>query len=319
MPPSLGDARAPVDIYSCPALSIDKSPEDAVRLKALVEVFPPTIDGYLFKSEEEVAAVMELHSALKDLHMDCAWASLNVHDTRTLLCFVRARKLNVKAAEIMWRAAYKWRKAYEPEKALRGYILPAVLHQYGTGGQFGLDREGSPIMVDNLGAIDPVSVLRHVSDFELVESEICKLEKLQAMVDRRVLETGKLHWGCTVVIDLKHLGTQHLNSKGLHVLRIILENNDANYPERAKRVLVINAPYIFGMIWQIVQFFLDPVTREKVQIFSNVPHDVLVKYISEDQLTVEYGGKAQAMFTVVRKGGVVPKTWHDEFYDAMTY
>jgi len=315
---ALGDARSPFDLYASSPLSLERTAEERAQLKALVEAFPPKTDGFLFRTEAEVNAVVALHQALRDLHATCSWASLNVHDTRTLLCFARARRLDVKAAEAMWRAAYAWRKSYEPERALKGYLLPAVLDQFGTGGQFGLDREGSPIMLDNLGQIDPVSLLRNISDFEIVESEICKLEKLQALVDLRVVETGKLHHGCTVIIDLKHLGAQHLNSKGLHVLKLILENNDANYPERAKRVLVVNAPFIFGVIWKIVQLFLDPVTREKVQIFSGIPHDVLLKYIADDQLAVEYGGKA-AWPPTVRRGGVVPKDWADEFHDVAYY
>jgi len=37
-------------------------------------------------------------------------------------------------------------------------------------------------MIDNLGCIDPVSVLKHVTDSDLLESEICKLEMLQALL-----------------------------------------------------------------------------------------------------------------------------------------
>ena len=93
--------------------------------------FPPVIDGYLFKNQEEVDAVVALHSALKDLHGDCLWASLNVHDTRTLLCFARARRLDVVKAESMWRSSYHWRKENDPELALKGYMLPSVLDAYG--------------------------------------------------------------------------------------------------------------------------------------------------------------------------------------------
>ena len=93
---------------------------------------------------------------------------------------------------------------------------------------------------------------------------------------------------------------------------------------------------MFGVIWKFIQLFLDPVTREKyavtfplgflrlihlfdrVQIFSHTPHDVLLKYIPEDQIPVEYGGHGGSCYPTVRRGGVVPKTWVDEFHDSFT-
>jgi len=221
----LGDARRTFDLYdpATSGLAIVKSEAEKKALADIVSVFPPRVDGYLFVNQKEVQAVVALHAALKDLRDDCAWTSLDVQDTRVLLCFARARKLDVSKAEAMWRDAHAWRKAVDPEKTLQGYILPSVLDKHGTGGQFGLDKDGSPIMIDNLGSLDPSSVLKHVSDSELLESEQMKLEMLQALVDRRVLETGRPHWGCTIIIDLHGLGRQHFNTHGLHALRLILE------------------------------------------------------------------------------------------------
>jgi hypothetical protein len=246
---ALGDARRPFDLYDTEELRIQKSEEERRQLAAVVEKWPPAVDGYCFVSQKEVDAVVQLRQSLSDLEEDCAWASLNVKDVRILLCFCRARKLEVKKAEKMWRETHAWRKHVEPVQALRGYVLPLVLDKYGTGGQFGLDREGCPVFYDPVANIDPVSLLRNTTDDELLESEMMKLEMLQALLDRRVVETGTLHSGCTIVIDIRNLGRHHLNKAGLHALKLILEQNDKNYPERAKRILVINAPMIFGLIW----------------------------------------------------------------------
>jgi hypothetical protein len=66
-----------------------------------------------------------------------------------------------------------------------------------------------------------------------------------------------------------------------------------------------------------VQYFLDPVTREKVQIFSHTPKEVMLKYIDEEQLWEEYGGRRDRC-DVVRFGGVVPKNFKDEFHDSFS-
>jgi len=305
------------------ALPAKKSPEDLKVLNELTRYWPPVVDGYLFRNEEEVDAVIKLRSHLQDLENDCNWASLDISDVRTLLCFARARKLNIKAAEHMFRAAHAWRKVVEPEKLATGFVLPPVVDAHGTGGPYGFDREGSPVFVDRLGLIDPPGILKHVSGGvdELLECEVCRLEYFQALTDMCVVRDRKPHWGMTIIMDLTGLGVHHLHSTGLQALKRIMNQSDSYYPERAKRVLVINAPRIFAAIWKIVQHFLDPVTREKVQIYQDGATEQLFKYISPDQLPRFLGGTGvngagdPYCNPPIRPGGKVPKDFRDDVFE----
>ena len=126
-------------------------------------------------------------------------------------------------------------------------------------GPFGFDRDGSPVFIDRIGLLDPAGVLRHVPEIEeILEVEISRLEYLQALTDVCVARDRKPHWGVTIIMDLTGLGFHHLHRGGLNALKHILQQSDTHYPERAKRILIINAPMVFAAIWKIVQHFLDP-------------------------------------------------------------
>jgi hypothetical protein len=304
------------------AISIKRTSEELKILHSMTRVWPPTIDGYLFQNQQEVDAVIELRQHLHEIEDDCNWASLDVKDIRLLLCFARARKLNVKAATQMWMASYHWRKEHEPEKLSAGFVPPAVVDHYGTGGPFGHDRDGSPIFIDRLGQIDPAGILKHTDNTDdIVECEIVRSEYLQAITDLACIRDRKLHWGITIIMDLTGLGINHLNRGGLQVLKRIMHQSDSNYPERAKRVLVINAPAIFSAIWKIVQHFLDPVTREKVQIYGDGATEHLLRYIAPDQLPAFLGGTAtnglgnKECNPPIRSGGKVPKDFKEPSFE----
>jgi hypothetical protein len=62
------------------------------------------------------------------------------------------------------------------------------------------------------------------------------------------------------------------------------------YPERLGDLYVINAPWIFPVIWAIVKGWIDPVTRAKIHIVKGDPKPTLLAHIDADQLPAEYGG-----------------------------
>ena len=96
----------------------------------------------------------------------------------------------------------------------------------------------------------------------------------------------------------------------LEVLNI-LQNH---YPERLKRAVFINAPFVFSAFWNLIYPFIDPVTQHKIFIFRNgqsqyqqtllsmqspytyTSHDVCAGYVDADVLESEYGGHDATSF-----------------------
>lgn len=67
-----------------------------------------------------------------------------------------------------------------------------------------------------------------------------------------------------------------------------------HYPERAGTVFVINVPYWFKMIWNIVSKWVDEVTLKKIFILRGEEeiYNALVEKVPEDQIPQEYGGRS---------------------------
>ncbi len=67
-----------------------------------------------------------------------------------------------------------------------------------------------------------------------------------------------------------------------------------NYPERMYRTVIYPAGMIFYGIWSIAQYFLDPVTKEKVKpcyYLTNVE-----EFIDPSYIPVAMGGKCEYEF-----------------------
>jgi hypothetical protein len=66
----------------------------------------------------------------------------------------------------------------------------------------------------------------------------------------------------------------------------------SNFPERVHRVIVYPSGFVFYGIWNIVKWFLDPVTQAKVQpmlALSGVQQYIDDEYIPKDLVRVRYG------------------------------
>ena len=57
-------------------------------------------------------------------------------------------------------------------------------------------------------------------------------------------------------------------------------------------LFVINAPWVFPVIWNIVKGWIDPVTRSKIHIIKGDPSARLLESISAENLPAEMGGSA---------------------------
>jgi len=244
-----GDARGPaVDLFKVPPLS-------AAERRALDAVckapWPPVVGG-LCVSQAEVDAVVKLRDALLRRGVRSQFASQSVDDVRHLLCFARARGLDVAKAEAMWVRAHAWRESrrgFVDGLAAGGYKQPAALERCGAGGVYGVDLNDAPVLYNPVGRLDPPRLFETVSVRDWVEAELVKSEGLQAVLDRRSIEDARPHAAFTVVVDLAGLGWRHYFQPAFDAFAASAQQMDDFYPERTKVILVVNAPAIFALIW----------------------------------------------------------------------
>ena len=74
----------------------------------------------------------------------------------------------------------------------------------------------------------------------------------------------------TSVIDLENLSYQrHYYWPGINIFRELLSMFEANYPERTRRVIVVKAPKVFPVAYNLIKPFMNEVTRDKVVILGS--------------------------------------------------
>jgi len=93
----------------------------------------------------------------------------------------------------------------------------------------------------------------------------------------------------TILVDYKG-ASQIAGLSNISVSKEILNILQNHYPERLGVAILFNTPWVFTLFWTILSPFINTVTKKKIFIYSNAK-DKLGKWVSEDQLEEEYGGK----------------------------
>ncbi|KAI5099773.1 SEC14-like protein 2, partial [Silurus meridionalis] len=195
-----------------------------------------------------------------------------------------ARSFNVLKAEAMLRKHLEFRKRLKVDSILEDWKPPEVIENYMSGGMCGYDREGSPVWYDIIGPLDPKGLLMSATKQDYIRTKIRDCELLR----KECLKQSER----------------------------ILTMFEENYPEGLKRVLLIKAPKLFPIAYNLIKPFLCEETRRKIIIVGSNWKEVLQKYVVPDQLPVVYGGTLTDpngnpyCKTMINYGGVVPKSYY---------
>jgi hypothetical protein len=214
---------------------------------------------------------------------------------------LRARKWNVNDAVTMAENWYEWWNSPTPcgygttPRSLLDEIVDRHEHIYSRLCPLthsGIDRDGCPIYWEQSGPISQVfsDLATHITLDEMVtrhirnqEIALCRLHHLSKQFNRPIEKQ-------VIVFNLESL-SYSLDTRSLSVFRRIISCDQDFYPERLKHFFVINAPWYFTAIWSVVKPWIDPVTREKMQIIGTDYLPTLLKYIDIEQIPAELGGK----------------------------
>lgn len=93
---------------------------------------------------------------------------------------------------------------------------------------------------------------------------------------------------CTI-IDIGGVSIRQVPGVYSHV-RQVSEVTQNYYPERLGHTYIINAPWGFGTVWNVIKGWLDPVTRDKIHILGSGYQQELVAQIPAENLPKSYGG-----------------------------
>ncbi|XP_036624869.1 SEC14-like protein 2 isoform X2 [Trichosurus vulpecula] len=147
------------------------------------------------------------------------------------------------------------------------------------------------------------------------------LQKSEAMLRKlgRKIETF------IIIFDLEHLGLKHFWKPATEVYQEFFSVLENNFPETVKNLIVVKAPKLFPVAYNVVKAFISEETRKKIVVLGANWKEDLLKFINPDQLPVEYGGTLidpdgnPKYLTKIKYGGVVPKKYYLQNQMKMQY
>jgi len=217
------------------------------------------------------------------------------HDDATLLRFLRARKFNQAASMTMLLNHEEWRQSFAgagvdsliktfefKEKPQVEKYYPQYYHK--------TDKEGRPVYIERLGKVNTTEMYKITSQDRLLQNLVCEYEKN----DRDRLPACSKAVGhpvetsCTI-LDLAGVGVKQFWDVKNYVGEASKIGQD-QYPETMGKFLLINAPWGFSTVWNIIKGWLDPVTQAKIKILGSSYQKELLESIDADSLPSDLGG-----------------------------
>ncbi|XP_070331669.1 putative SEC14-like protein 6 isoform X2 [Odocoileus virginianus] len=216
-------------------------------------------------------------------NMQDVLAVLPSADDYFLLRWLRARNFDLKKSEDMLRKHMKFRKQQDLDNIL-AWQPSEVVRLYEPSGFCGHDREGSPVWYRIIRGLDLKGLLLSVSKQEILRFNFRSLELLLRDCEQQSQE--------------------------------FLSALEANYPEILKNLIVVKAPRLFPVAFNLIKPYITEETRRKVVILGGNWKQELLKFISPDQLPVEFGGTMTdpdgnpKCLTKINYGGDVPPHYY---------
>eukprot|EP01041_Mallomonas_annulata_P007775 gene7775-15909_t len=230
-------------------------------------------------------------------------AGLNCDDGKEiyvskLLRFLRARNFNVQKAFDMIKADIEWRNIEDrhnlvdetSEQVLR--CDPKLIYKYFPAWVQGYDKQCRPVSWRNFGKFEIWNILKLTTMDRIVRFHAWETEQLLRLMRDKSSETRYNIETFTVICDASgwHLGLA--TGDAYNFIKGMASTDSDHNPERLGKLIVINAPIMLSVAWRIIQGFIDNVTKDKINIFSD-PKDwkpVLFNLIDKNQIPKQYGG-----------------------------
>ncbi|RDX89867.1 Random slug protein 5 [Mucuna pruriens] len=190
--------------------------------------------------------------------------------------FLRARDLDVDKASAMFLKYLKWRHSFVPNGSVSVSDVPNELAQDKVFVQ-GRDKIGRPILI-------VLGVKHFQNKYDPDEFKRFVVYVLDKVCTRMPPGQEKF----VGIAELKGWGYSNSDVRGYLSALTILQDY---YPERLGKLYIVNAPYIFIKVWQIVYPFIDNKTKKKIVfVEKDKVKSTLLEEIDESQIPEIFGG-----------------------------
>lgn len=221
----------------------------------------------------------------------------NLPDDQTLIRFLRARGKDLELASQMYSNHWNWRKSFGTDTIIYDFDFPErdrVVEVYPCG-YHKTGKNGHPLYIERVGHLDVDALLNCTTVDRYIRYHVQGYEDmLQHKLPACSLAYGKPVTQSMTILDLDGISMSFLLSgKNQELLKRVISLDQDNYPECLHKMFVVNAPRMFTMAYSVIKGFIDPVTREKIQIFGSTFIGELEKHIDINDIPSFLGGRCR--------------------------
>lgn len=200
---------------------------------------------------------------------------------KTFLRYLKARNDNLDKASSMLDSTIQWRKDFGVSD-LQSW-MSILVKENATGKLYcrGYDKTGHSIIYMKPGR-------ENTNDHD----GNCK--NLVYTMEKSVLsgmQRDTQQWKVVLIIDFA--GYSMMNAPPMKTSLAVLSILQNHYPETLHKAFLVSPPWIFHTAYNVIQPFIDPVTKQKIQFLSGTPEYVQAKLLEEidtEVLEASYGG-----------------------------
>jgi hypothetical protein len=240
-------------------------------------------------------------SALTELRDKIQDVDHNYNRPNVVIRYLRTQKFNVAKAEKMFRDSIAWREQHGVDTMVHEYKPPEeLLEKYPGAILAGRDKDGDPVFMSRMGVTDISGMLKKYGHADMLRYEIYKRESaLRGTWLKEWQEESRRPIRQLLVIeDLDGLSRKIISSKVAALYGDAMHLDQNNYPDSAKKIIIIRTPAIFRAVWALVKRFFPDFMQQKMEFAGYHNYlQVLEKYLDLEILPpcVNPDGKGQAV------------------------
>ncbi|GAB5365081.1 hypothetical protein AAMO2058_001026000 [Amorphochlora amoebiformis] len=216
-----------------------------------------------------------------------------IQDDITVYRFLSAKKWDYQVALDQYKAMLEYRKRDDvdnidkwikenPEKVNLIQSLFPLNHR-------GYDKDGRPLIYESVGTIPAGRFAKLVTVKDNHKYHVYFMEKLMLACRKQTKKLAKPIYQATMIVDLA--GTRAEARHLVPFLKDMSAMDEQNYPELAHAIFIVNAPWIFPAMYNLIKPFIDPNTRRKIHVHSTGFEKELLETVDAKVLNVHYGGE----------------------------
>ncbi|XP_071711806.1 phosphatidylinositol/phosphatidylcholine transfer protein SFH2-like isoform X2 [Rutidosis leptorrhynchoides] len=213
-------------------------------------------------------------------------------DYHMMLRYLKTSNYDIEDTKKMWINMLKWRREFGADSILEDFEFNELeqVQEYFLQGYHGTDKEGRPVYIEILGQVDPKKLMKVTTIERYVKYYVQEYERTLAIrFPACSIAAGRCVASSTSIIDVQGVGLWNLTKPVIELLRRLQQIN-TNYPDTLHQMFIINTTPGFKMLWNMIQSFLEPKSKSKIQVLGTKFKSTLLEIIDACELPDFLGG-----------------------------